>query len=105
MEDAYKIERAQKKSREREQKAFEKILTSKEGRTVIAALIRAGGLYEPAAGAEAEGSRCLVLWLRSKAAEYNLLPMWRKAEAEEEDFQAEIARLLREETEDEEVHF
>jgi hypothetical protein len=41
-----------------------------------------------------------VLNIRKTAQEYHLLPQWRKAEEEQEDFQAGIELALKQEDED-----
>lgn len=98
-EEAYKIGRIRKKIRDRQKRAFEKIFTSEDGRIFLGYIMAMGYLYEEVDSEEAEGARRLVLNIRKTAKEYNLLPQWRKAEEEQEDFQSEIERALKEEDE------
>jgi sulfite reductase beta subunit-like hemoprotein len=98
--EAYKMGRIRKKIRDRQKRAFEKVFHSEDGRVFLGYLMAMGYLYEEVDSEEAEGARRLVLNIRKTAQEYNLLPQWRKAEEEQEDFQASIELALKQEDED-----
>lgn len=92
--NAAAIKRVQNKKNERMRRAYDRLLSTPEGRAFIHDLCEDCHLHSETRGLIDEGKRQIALGLRQQAIDLGYFNQWQLAEREAEDFKQELRRML-----------
>lgn len=92
--NAAAIKRVNNKRKERIRRAYDRLLSTPEGRAFIHDLCETCHLYTESRGLVDEGKRQIALGVRQQAIELGYFDQWQLAEREAEEFKQELRRML-----------